>query len=316
MTAIGSGITGSSIPVNGSATTTADADGDGFADSATFEFGNLTVTGNDRTIKMLVKAQVTADPGNTPGKVVPNTATLSTLYGSSTAVVNAEIVKTGKDLNIEISQIADPCDAHGTALRVIGTNFNDVIQMKVDPVSGFTGILNNGNYLIYPADFTHIIAEGLGGNDRIEVLNSNTSPFTIPVIFHGGDGADVLLGGAGRDRLKGEKGNDLLIGGSDRDILYGGQDDDILIGGRTTHDGDIRALCAIIGEWASATATATKIATITSATGVGGYALNQSTILDDGANDVLIGNTGANLFFRKAGLDSVLAIGPDTVVVI
>lgn len=307
--------------------TTADADGDGFADSATFDFGNLSVTGSAaaRTITMQVQAQVTADPGNTPGKVVPNTATLSTLYGSSTAVVNAEIVKTGKDLNIEISQIADPCDAHGTALRIIGTNFNDVIQMKVDPVSGFTGILNNGNYLIYPADFTHIIAEGLGGNDRIEVLNSNTSPFTIPVTFHGGDGddqlkggagADVLLGGAGRDRLKGEKGNDLLIGGSDRDMLYGGQDDDILIGGRTIHDGDIRALCAIIGEWASATATATKIATITSATGVGGYALNQSTILDDGANDVLIGNTGANLFFRKAGLDSVLAIGPDTVVVI
>ncbi len=330
VTAIGNGITGitgPNAPLNSLGVAT-DSDGDGFADSVSFNFGNVTSTGAtpaSRTITMQVQAQVTADPGNTPGKVVPNTATLSTLYGSSTAVVNAEIIKSKKLPTIEVSQIADPCDAHGTALRIIGTNFNDVIQMKVDPVSGFTGILNNGNYLIYPADFTHIIAEGLGGNDRIEVLNSNTSPFTIPVTFHGGDGddqlkggagADVLLGGAGRDRLKGEKGNDLLIGGSDRDMLYGGQDEDILIGGRTIHDGDIRALCAIIGEWASATATATKIATITSATGVGGYALNQSTILDDGANDVLIGNTGANLFFRKAGLDSVLAIGPDTVVVI
>ena len=334
VSSIGNGITADTGPNYAplSLATTADADGDGFKDSATFDFGNLTVTGTtaaSRTIKMIVKAQVTADLGNTPGKVVPNLATLSTLYGSSSAVVNAEIIKSKTRPTIEVSQIKDPCDPSGTALTILGTQANDVIRMKIDAVSGFTGIVNNGNYLIYPAGFTHIIANGLGGNDKIEVLNAtsnpNTVPFTIPVIFDGGDGndilkggagADVLLGGAGKDNLKGEMGNDLLIGGGDVDILYGGQNDDILIGGRTTHDGDIRALCAIVGEWASATATATKIATITSATGVGGYALNQSTILDDGVNDLMIGNAGANLFFRKAGMESVLAIGPDTVVVI
>jgi hypothetical protein len=49
---------------------------------------------------------------------------------------------------------------------------------------------------------------------------------------------------------------------------------------------------------------------------VNGYALNQTSVVDDGANDLMIGNAGSNLFLRKAGMDSVFAFGADTVVVI
>ena len=331
---IGSGITAGTGPnfAPGSFATTADADGDGFADSATFDFGNLTVSGTtaaSRTISMIIKAQVTADPGNTNGKVVPNTATLSTLYGSSTAVVNAEIIRTEKLRPLSITEIADPCDADGTALEILGTNENDVIRMKIDPTSGFTGIINNGNYLIYPAGYTRIIANGFGGNDRIEVLNSNTSPFNIPVIFDGGDGndrlkggagADVLLGGAGRDTLAGGNGNDILIGGTGPDKLYGNGGEDILIGGTTQHDNNVLALCAIIDEWASATPFATKVAAITSAGGINGFALNSTTVFNDGVKDILHGQAASDLYFRSLfpfpALDTVSVLTGDTVRII
>jgi Ca2+-binding RTX toxin-like protein len=77
-------------------------------------------------------------------------------------------------------------------------------------------------------DIEELAINGLGGNDRLEVVGGLLSGKNL--ILEGGDGYDVLIGGPGRDFLDGGLGNDKLIGGDDDDILEGGEGDDNLDG--------------------------------------------------------------------------------------
>jgi Ca2+-binding RTX toxin-like protein len=57
-------------------------------------------------------------------------------------------------------------------------------------------------------------------------------PFvSVPALFFGGSGDDMLAGGLASDDLEGEEGRDLLDGRSGNDVLYGGDQNDVLIGG-------------------------------------------------------------------------------------
>src|SRR5687767_9706508 len=79
--------------------------------------------------------------------------------------------------------------------------------------------------------------EGLGGNDRITMLDSLLTPVVRRVTLDGGagndtltgnDGHDALLGGVGNDSLVGDSGNDSLNGGDGADVGDGGPGNDVL----------------------------------------------------------------------------------------
>ncbi|HEX3147914.1 MAG TPA: hypothetical protein VHR66_07505 [Gemmataceae bacterium] len=126
----------------------------------------------------------------------------------------------------------------------------------------------------------------------------------------GGPGNDVLLGGSGDDNLFGGGGIDVLIGGLGADSLNGGANNDLLIGGTTTFDSDLTALNAIMAEWTSTTAFATKIKHLlgTQTKGKNGTTLlvGGATVIDDGFADTLRGELNPDWFFVKAGSDNVL----------
>lgn len=138
--------------------------------------------------------------------------------------------------------------------------------------------------------------DGLEGNDTL--FGSNDSD-----VIRGGDGHDVILGYAGSDRVFGGKGRDLLIGGLGTDTLYGDNGEDILIGGSTIYDDYDRisqplAFNAIMQEWTRDTDYAIRIANLRAGIGpTQEYALNSSTVIDDGAIDSLWGNKDLDWFF-------------------
>lgn len=121
----------------------------------------------------------------------------------------------------------------------------------------------------------------------------------------GGSANDLLVGDEHANTLDGGTGRDLLIGRAGADDLQGGSDDDILIPGTTAYDADLKALAAILAEWASARDYATRVANLRGeGTGPrlnGSYVLRSDgpnrTVFDDGAADVLTGGAGRDWFF-------------------
>ncbi|MGE0756201.1 MAG: hypothetical protein AB7F89_01125 [Pirellulaceae bacterium] len=115
-----------------------------------------------------------------------------------------------------------------------------------------------------------------------------------------GSGDDLVVGADGRDLLIGDEGRDLLFGGRGSDVLRGQSGDDILIAGFTDFDADLPKLVLLASEWRSSAAYATRVAHVTS--GGGGLAghgvrLDSTTVHDDGACDILRGDSGRDLFF-------------------
>jgi autotransporter-associated beta strand protein len=79
---------------------------------------------------------------------------------------------------------------------------------------------------------TELTINGSSDADTVTVLNSGTVVAT-PIVFHGGDGADVFDGtlATGALALNGDSGNDTLLGGRGNDTLRGGAQADFLQGG-------------------------------------------------------------------------------------
>jgi Ca2+-binding RTX toxin-like protein len=138
--------------------------------------------------------------------------------------------------------------------------------------------------------------------------------------LYAGSGNDLVFGLAGGDRLYGESGNDVVVGGDGNDWLYGGSGrdllfagdgldnlrgeshDDLLVAGSTVHDEDLEALAAILDEWASSGSYATRTSNIRIGGGAAsGFALDDSTVIDDGAADSLWGNSGQDWFLSGSG---------------
>ncbi len=159
----------------------------------------------------------------------------------------------------------------------------------------------------------------LHGYDSIDVLVGQFANGNV-VEIHGGDGDDVVVGGSLSDELYGDDGDDLILGGTQAidgdDQLFGGAGRDTLFGniGADTLDGGAGedllvsdqlnftgstafAVIAISDEWMSARPYAervTNILGITFSGTNGNEILNPGVnILDDGAQDSLIGGLGA-----------------------
>ena len=77
--------------------------------------------------------------------------------------------------------------------------------------------------------------EGLGGNDRITVVDSLLTPVARRVTLDGGAGNDTLTGNDGPDSIFGGLGDDTLVGNAGNDTLDGGDGDDFADGGTGTN---------------------------------------------------------------------------------
>lgn len=193
----------------------------------------------------------------------------------------------------------DPCDPTKTALVVGGTNGDDKIRFVPQGNNGEIKVLINGVSQGIFKPTGRIIAYGLAGNDDIEVAGS----ISLASLLQGDAGNDRLKGGAGASVLCGGDGDDLLIGGSGRSILIGGRgadrlvgngEDDILVGGYTSYDCDHEALCEILETW---TRRDLSYAQRVNKLGTGPFALNRTTVFDDGDCDQLTGAAGTDWFF-------------------
>ena len=195
----------------------------------------------------------------------------------------------------------------GNNLLITGSRNSDRVEVRLDSIADDIVVLSDKTEIgsFDREAVLSITFHGLDGNDFIQVAD----PIAVETILDGGAGNDVLfggrgnnilLGGSGRDLLFGSAGVDVLIGGTGRDLLAGRGGDDLLIGGSTTHDANAAALAAILAEWSSGAAIDTRVARLRS--GADGLPpLNETTVLDDAARDVLLGGLGTDWFFAGTG---------------
>ncbi|GBD36091.1 Leukotoxin [bacterium HR36] len=289
------------------------ADVTGTTISAVFVNGRLVLTGPDtpanfQSVLRTVRYVNTATLPNPD----PRTITVFANDGynnSATATVTVNFPPTrSQDL-----------PGGGKVLYVVGTNGNDVIQIKPGASSTqFRVSVNGVNVGTFNSTlFRWVFAFGLNGNDRIEVdrtlgIKTLLSGGAGNDILQGGKGSDILLGGPGNDQLIGRDGRDLLIGGTGVDSLYGhevltqarvGSDEDILIGDSTVYDSDLMALTRILDRWAGSGTYSQRISALLN--GVGVPQLNVSKVVFDNAVDQLFGGWDNDWFFRLNNRDSL-----------
>jgi streptogramin lyase len=161
---------------------------------------------------------------------------------------------------------------------ILGDSGNDVVNGGV------------GDDLLLGGDGNDVL-DGALGNDHLYGQAGND-------MLVGGVGNNILVGGDGNDKLIARFGRNILIGGNGKDQLYGNAGDDILIGGSTAHGEDDAALQAILDEWTSANAYTLRADNIRSGGGTNGaFVFDDTTVLDDGAADILIGSVGRDWFW-------------------
>jgi uncharacterized delta-60 repeat protein len=201
-------------------------------------------------------------------------------------------------------QQTDTCDPTKTELVVGGTTGNDKIVIQKVGSSGQVEVKLNGTSLGTFNPTGRIVVHGYAGNDDIQVAGGISKSVWLyggagDDKLSGGDGNDVLLGGGGADTLQGGNGRDLLIGGTGSDRLLGSADDDILIAGTTDHDANEAALCQIMDEWTRTDADfSIRVNHLKGPVGGlnGTFFLNDQTVHDDDAQDLLTGSSGSDWF--------------------
>jgi len=169
------------------------------------------------------------------------------------------------------------------------------------------------------------VAMGEAGDDVITVSPS----ITLPAFLYAGLGIDRLSGGGGNNVLVGGGGADTLIGGTARNVLIAGSghstvyssqlgipvgsnSGSLLIAGSTAFDKNDSALSAIMQEWGSSDAYATRISKLRTGVGTPAAALNSSTIHPTAhVVDQLYASPGGYDWFLNFGLTSqMLGIDP------
>ena len=228
--------------------------------------------------------------------------------GSSSAVTTSQVLLVG----------ADPTDPSQTSLQIAGSDGRDIIRVRQS--TQFAGALkvivhelDSGAVTIQDniTGVDRIIADARGGNDHIKIRHNVG---TLPTELYGGDGNDWVRGGQGDDFISGGDGNDLLAGGNGRDFLVGGlggdlaignNNDDILVGGVYSQGRDPAAIRAVLAEWTRTDlAYADRVANLTNGTGLnGGFVLNNTTVFDDNAFDILLGLRGLDWFHANDSQD-------------
>jgi Ca2+-binding RTX toxin-like protein len=164
--------------------------------------------------------------------------------------------------------------------------------------------------VVFPAGFGRVVVDGAGGDDDIKVFSGVTMGVDLfggagNDMIRGGDGPDILVGGDGNDMLAGNGGRDILIGGLGADKLLGEDDDDILVGGVYVDENNRFALAALLEEWTSANAYADRVINLSVGVGAALWALNETTVFDDGVTDKLSGKSGLDLFLANSNDDKL-----------
>ncbi len=148
-------------------------------------------------------------------------------------------------------------------------------------------------------------ADELNGNAGDDILRGGGGAD----VLNGGSGADIIHGNGGADTLDGGSGKDLLVGGGGKDALSGGGSTDIMIGGSTSYDGDNTALKTLLAEWNSNGSYIERTSNLRDGSGstVGAngssYLTAGITVIDDGKQDTLDGDSGRDWFFASAADD-------------
>jgi Ca2+-binding RTX toxin-like protein len=247
------------------------------------------------------------------------------------ATIGIHVSKTGADLPWSVVN-DDPATAGAKALFVVGTNDPESIYID-QTAAGMSVAMSrpggsarslpvsvNGHVYVYAGGGSDSIALGprvtrdavgyaMGGHDTViggagnDILDGGEGNDFLT----GGRGNDILLGSAGNDMLFGGEGGDLLIGGTGSDWLAGDGNGDVLLGGTTLYDSAPQSLRAILAEWNAGGSIDQRIGHLTNGGGLNGSIVltKGTTVLDDGARDLLFGGSGGD-WFRPFALDLAL----------
>lgn len=124
--------------------------------------------------------------------------------------------------------------ANRVRLTDLGGGSVELAESEPDPITatGCAPLAGGSRYEC--AGVTRIVVDLGDGDDS---LFQDTTPVTVPLTVHGGDGADGLTGGTGDDTIDGGPGDDpQLDGGEGDDTIDGGDGDDRLDGGPGADD--------------------------------------------------------------------------------
>ena len=129
----------------------------------------------------------------------------------------------------------------------------------------------------------------------------------------GGAEADTIWGYAGNDTLHGDPGNDTLNGGPGNDILDGGFGIDTMIGGTGNDLYYVNNPADVTTEQSSTYGTSDSVLTTTTKHILGDWIENlgflgtaNATGYGNILNNIIVGNTGNDLFYGYGGDDSIL----------
>lgn len=271
-----------------------DAEGSGLV---TYVADNVYVTASSGSIQRGVDA-------------VANGGTVNVEAGSYASYsVGASLLTVAFQNGPILTLRADALDPARRTLVVSGTAGNDAIAFSKNGNAGAIDVTVNALPTATFLPTGWLVANGLAGDDQIQVAGS----IQLLGWLNGGAGNDRLKGGAGNDILIGGAGDDLLVGGDGRDMLIGGfgadrlvgnANDDILIAGTTAYDDNHEALSKIMEGWTRTDSDfTTRVNHLMTGGGLNGTSLlNDLTVHDDGAPDVLTGSAGQDWFlFNQDG---------------
>jgi uncharacterized repeat protein (TIGR01451 family) len=271
------------------------------------------------------------DAGKHVFPVTLNTAGLQSISAGDGALtgVRANVVVAGLAATV-VSQ-PDPADAAKTALVVLGTAKNDVVEVSPTNAAG-TQLEVRINGVSHGTTFAptgHVLVYGLAGNDTVRLLPGSgplaAARVAVSSVLEGGLGNDsvdatgasaptILVGRDGNDVLTGSSDRDLLIGGKGKDGIRGGAGDDLLVSGPTLFDTDLSALLAMMSEWSHPdTDFVTRVQHLSGTPGGsnGPNVLTAATVPNDTSIDQLFGESDRDWFlFTASGkmLDQVLDV--------
>jgi serralysin len=277
----------------------------------TSKTGTLTFTPGQtsKTISVTVKGDTSFEPDES-FFVNLSSATNATI-GDSQAL--ATIQNDDSTSSTSVSVITDPTDSTKTALRIIGTNNSDTIDVINTTTSqGKSKVTINGSNKGTFSFTGGIFVYGQDGNDKI-TINSN---ITRPTMIFGGFGNDAITGGSGADVISGEAGNDVLLGGAGRDVLIGGDgkdsvdgqaDDDVLLTGDVMSVPHISNLNSLRKEWTRTDISySTRVGHLQNGGGSNSIKLNKSTCFSSLAlADTATGGSGNDFFLAAVNGDVV-----------
>jgi hypothetical protein len=202
-----------------------------------------------------------------------------------------------------------------TDLVVTGTGGSDAIYVLPTTGNQLLVLENGREFGPFAAPTGRIVVDSGNGNDLVYVSPLLSEPSWIfggsgNDVFYADSGNSVLVGGSGNNVLVSGRGDNILIAGcGGRNEILGTQGNNVEVGGSASCQTNEAALAAIMAEWSSGDAYATRVGRIDGTIGGGlngSWDLDAGTISHGAGYDYLFGGIGQNTYFaRQTG--SVLA---------